>query len=158
MRRVVVYAAALFVVLGGAMLVAQSKVTTAEELDTIMKKASAFRQVDKAIQSNNAGDAKKQLEIVENAVKESQSFWVTHKKDDAVKMNKESLAKLDALEKVLSAETLDVAAATAAFKEAGGACRACHQQYRVEDDKNEYHLKPGSVAGVSELEIYEFTN
>ena len=150
MRRFVVYAAAFCVALGSAVLLGQTKVTTAKELDEVMKKASAFRQVDKAIQSNNAADAKKQLQIVENAVKVSQSFWVTHKKDDAVKMNKESLAKLDELEKVLSAETLDVAVATAAFKQAGGACRACHQQYRIEDDKNEYHLKPGSVAGVSE--------
>lgn len=150
MRRFVVYAAALCVALGSAALVAQTKVTTVEELDTIMKKASAFRQVDKAVQSNNASDAKAQLAVVKAAVADSQSFWVTHKKDDAVKMNKESLAKLDALEKVLSADTLDVAAATAAFKEAGGACRACHQQYRTEDDKNEYHLKPGSVAGASE--------
>ena len=150
MRRFVVYAAALFAALGSVLVVAQSKVTTAEELDKIMKKASAFRQVDKAVQSNNAADAKAQLAIVKAAVLESQSFWVTHKKDDAVKMNKESLAKLDDLEKVLSAGTLDAAAATAAFKQAGGACRACHQQYRIEDEKNEYHLKPGSVAGVSE--------
>ena len=148
--RYVMCAAAATLALGSAVLVAQGKVTTAKELDEIMKKASAFRQVDKAIQSKNPADARKQLEIVENAVKESQSFWVTHKKDDAVKMNKESLAKLDELEKVLSADTLDVAAATAAFKQAGGACRTCHQQYRIEDDKNEYHLKPGSVAGVGE--------
>jgi cytochrome c556 len=150
MRHFVGYAAALSVALGSAALVAQSKVSTAEELDKVMKKASAFRQVDKAVQSNNAADAKAQLAIVKAAVLESQSFWVTHKKDDAVKMNKESLAKLDELEKVLSSGTLDVAAATAAFKQAGGACRACHQQYRIEDDKNEYHLKPGSVDGVSE--------
>ena len=150
MRRFVVFAVGLCVVIVGVVLVAQTNVTTVEELDTIMKKARAFRQVDKAVQSNNAADAKAQLAIVKMAVSDSQSFWVTHKKDDAVTMNKESLAKLDALEKVLSADTLDVAAATAAFKEAGGACRACHQQYRIEDDKNEYHLKPGSVTGVSE--------
>jgi cytochrome c556 len=150
MRRYVVYAAAVCVAVGSAVLVGQTKVTTAEELDKIMKKASAFRQVDKAVQSNNAADAKAQLAIVKAAVADSQSFWVTHKKDDAVKMNKESLAKLDELEKVLSAGTLDVAAATAAYKAAGGACRSCHQQYRIEDDKNEYHLKPGSVAGVGD--------
>jgi cytochrome c556 len=150
MRRFVVYAVAVCVALGSAVLVAQQKVTTAEELDKVMKKASAFRQVDKAVQSNNAADAKAQLAIVKAAVLESQSFWISHKKDDAVKMNKESLTKLDALEKVLSAGSLDVAAATAAFKEAGGACRSCHQQYRTEDANNQYTLKPGSVAGVSE--------
>ena len=149
MRRFVVYAAALCTVLGGVVL-AQQKVRTAEELDKVMKKAGAFRQVDKAIQSNNAADAKKQLEIVEDAVEESRTFWVEHKREDALKLNKEALAKLDALEKVLSADTLDVAAATAAFKEAGGACRACHQVYRAEDANNAYIIKPGSVPGISE--------
>ena len=150
MRRFLVYTAALCMAVSGAVLVAQSKVTTAEQLDKIMKKAGDFRQVDKAIQSNNAADAKAQLAGVRAAVLESQSFWVTHKKDDALQMNKDSLAKLDALDKVLSASTFDSSAATAAFKEAGGTCRACHKQYRVEDENNQYSLKPGSVAGVSE--------
>ena len=149
MRRFVLYAASVCVALGSVTL-AQQKVTTVEQLDKVMKKAGAFRQVDKAIQSNNAADAKAQLAIVKQAVQDSQSFWVTHKKDDAVKLNKESLAKLDALDKVLSASSLDTAAATAAYKEAGGSCRACHSQYRVEDANNAYMLKPGSVAGVSE--------
>jgi cytochrome c556 len=149
MRRFVVYAAAVCVAFGSVM-VAQQKVSTPEQLDKIMKKASAFRQVDKAIQSQNASDAKAQLVIVRQAVEESQSFWITHKKDDAVKLNKESLAKLDALEKVLSSSSFDVATATAAYKEAGGSCRACHSQYRAEDADNQYILKPGSVAGISE--------
>ena len=149
MRRVVGCAAAVCVALGAG-LVAQSQVTTVSQLDAVMKKAGAFRQVDKAIQSNNAADAKAQLAIVRQAVQDSQSFWVTHKKEDAVKLNKESLAKIDALEKVLSAGTLDVAAATAAYKDTGGSCRACHSQYRAEDENNAYILKPGSVAGISE--------
>ncbi len=149
MRRVVVVAAAVCVALG-SVLVAQSKVTTVSQLDSVMKKAGAIRQVDKAIQSSNAADAKAQLAIVRQAVQDSQSFWITHKKDDAVKLNKESLAKIDALEKVLSAGTLDVAAATAAYKEAGGSCRACHSQYRAEDANNEYILKPGTVPGATD--------
>jgi cytochrome c556 len=147
--RVVGYAAAVCLALA-SVAVAQHKVSTPEERDKIMKKASAFRQVDKAIQSNNAADAKAQLAIVRQAVQESQSFWITHKKDDAVKLNKESLAKIEALDKVLSSSSFDVATATAAFKEAGGSCRACHTQYRAEDANNAYILKPGSVAGVSE--------
>lgn len=148
MRRYLVYTAALCVLWSGA--VTAQKVTTAVDLDSVMKKASAFRQVDKAIQSNNAGDAKAQLAVVRQAVLDSQAFWITHKKDDALKMNKDALAKIDELEKVLSTGTLDVAAATAKFKETGGACRSCHQQYRVEDANNQYMLKPGSVAGVSD--------
>jgi cytochrome c556 len=148
MRHFVVYAGALCAALG-SVAIAQQKVTTVQDLDAVMKKAGAFRQVDKAVQSNNAADAKAQLAVVKQAVLDSQSFWVAHKKDDALKMNKDALAKIDALEKVLSAGNLDVAAATAAFKETGGACRSCHQQYRAEDANNAYILKPGSVAGIS---------
>lgn len=148
MRHFVVYAAALCVTLGSAVIA--QKVTTVEELDKVMKKADAFRQVDKAIQSNKIDDAKKQLEIVENAVQESRTFWVEHKREDALKLNTAALEKLDALEKVLSAPKLNVMAAAVAFKEVGGACRSCHQIYRAEDASNQYVLKPGSVPGASE--------
>jgi cytochrome c556 len=150
MRRVVVYAAALCMLLS-TVAVAQRKISTEKELDAVMKRAGAFRRVDRAIQTKNVAQAKSELATVYQAVADSQSFWIEHKRDDAVKMNKESLAKLQELDKLLSnAATFDVAAATAAFKEAGGACRACHQQYRVEDANNEYALKPGSVPGVRE--------
>ena len=148
MRLFVVYAAAACVVLGSAVIA--QKVTTPAELDKVMKKAGAFRQVDKAIQSNKIDDAKKQLEIVENAVEESRNFWIEHKREDALKLNKAALEKLDALEKVLSANKLNVMNAATAFKEAGGACRACHQIYRAEDENNQYVLKPGSVPGISQ--------
>jgi cytochrome c556 len=150
MRRVVVYAAALCMLLS-AVVVAQRKVSTAKELDAVMKRAGAFRRVDRAIQTKNLAQARSELATVYQAVADSQSFWIEHKKDDAVKLNKESLAKLQELDKLLKdSASFDVATATAAFKEAGGACRACHQQYRVEDANNEYALKPGSVPGVSE--------
>ena len=77
------------------------------------------------------------------------SLFVAAEGSDYDFVNKESLAKIDELEKVLSAGTLDIAAATAKFKETGGSCRSCHQLYRVEDENNQYMLKPGSVAGVS---------
>jgi len=148
MRRFVMSAAAVAIACAGVVIA--QKVSTTDDLDKVMKRAGAFRQVDKAIQSNNAGDAKAQLAIVRQAVLDSQSFWIEHKKEDAVKLNKESIAKLDELEKTLSAQPFDIAAATAKFKETGGSCRACHQQYRAEDENNNYILKPGSVAGVSE--------
>jgi cytochrome c556 len=148
MRRFVVYAAALCVALG-SMVVAQQKVSTPQELDTIMKKAGAFREVDKAIQASNAPDAKAQLAIVRQAVLDSQSFWTVHRKGDAVILNKKSLEKLDDLEKVLSAESFSVAAATAAYRDAGASCRACHSQYRTEDADNQYILKPGSVQSIT---------
>jgi hypothetical protein len=37
------------------------------------------------------------------------------------------------------------AAAAAAMKEVGGACRSCHGVYRARDAENNYIIKPGSI-------------
>jgi cytochrome c556 len=149
MMRVRVYAGALLVVAwSGALAVAQTqKVTTPEQLDKVMKSAGpAMRNTQKALQSGAFADAKKELATVRAAVLDSQSFWIEHKKEDAVKLNKESLAKLDALDKLLG-ETPEAATAAAALKAVGGSCSACHKQFRAQDAENNYILKPGTIGG-----------
>jgi hypothetical protein len=117
----------------------------------VMKKVGpAMQAVQKAVGAGDFKAAKAQLEIVEKGVEDSQNFWIVHKRDDAVQLNKASLAQIDVFEKVLSQENLDNATATAAYKQTGATCRACHQIYRVEDADNNYLLKPGSVPGISE--------
>jgi cytochrome c556 len=129
---------------GVAVMAQTQKVTTPEQLDKIMKTVQQANQpVGKAIGSGAFADAKKGLATVKENVIASKTFWVEHKKDDAVKMNEESVAKIEALEKLLSAPTVDGAAAQAAMKEVGGSCRACHQKYRATDAENNYILKPG---------------
>ena len=52
----------------------------------------------------------------------------------------------EALDAVLSAETIDPAAVTALAGKVDIACQACHAVYREQDPvTNEYRLKPGSV-------------
>ena len=144
--RVRVYAWALLVAWSGAIVIAQNKVTTPEQLDKVMKQVGpAWGAAQKAFKAQSYADVRKNLATVKENVLLSQSFWVEHKKDDAVKLNKESLAKLEALEKVVATDTVDAAAAEAALKEAGASCRACHQQYRATDAENNFILKPGSV-------------
>ena len=122
------------------------KVTTPEQLDKVMKAVQQANQpVGKAIASGAYADAKKGLATVKENVILSRTFWIEHKRDDAVKLNEESVAKIEALEKLLSAEPVDQAAAQAAMKEVGGSCRACHQKYRATDAENNYILKPGSL-------------
>jgi hypothetical protein len=124
------------------------KVTTPEQLDKVMKAVQeANRPVAKAIASGAYADARKGLATVKENVVTSRSFWIEHKKDDAVKLNEEAVAKIEALEKLLAAEPVDQAAAQAAMKEVGGSCRACHQKYRATDAENNYILKPGSIGG-----------
>jgi cytochrome c556 len=142
-----VYAAALMVTWAGAMAVAQ-KVTTPEELDKMMKGVQkANMAVGKAVASGAFADAAKHLAIVKQAVDDSREFWVQNKKDDAIKFNKDVIAKIESAEKLLSAPTPDPAAATAAVKQIGPACRSCHEVYRVRDADNNWVLKPGSIGG-----------
>jgi hypothetical protein len=150
--RVRVFAPALVVAwscaVGVAVLAQGQKITTPEQLDKVMKAVQQANQpVGKAIASAAYADALKGLATVKENVILSRTFWIEHKKDDAVKLNEEAVAKIEALEKLLSAEKVDQAAAQAAQKEVGGSCRACHQKYRATDAENNYILKPGSIGG-----------
>jgi len=143
MHRLFIGIAALICALTGTVLVAQ-KVATPEDLDKTMKKiAPAQTAVAKAIQSMSWADAKTQIAIVRQSLNDTEPFWVTHKKDDAVKMLKDSLAKISAVEEAVSAPMPDQQAALAAFKQVGATCAACHKQYREQDENQQYRLKTG---------------
>ena len=63
-----------------------------------------------------------------------QTFWMEKKNAEAVKVVKEGLGRLDALDKVLAAPAPDQVAAQAAAKEFGGnTCGACHKMLREGD-------------------------
>lgn len=142
-----VYAAALMVTWAGSLAVAQ-KVTTPEELDKTMKKVQpAMQAANKAVNSGDLAEAAKQLAIVRQAIDDSREFWVQHKKDDAIKANKETVAKIEAAEKLLAGPPADAKQAVASIKEIGAACRSCHENYRVRDADNNWVLKPGSIGG-----------
>ena len=146
--RVGVYAGAMLIALSGAIAIAQTKVTTPEEFDKAMKPAGgAMRNVGKMVASGApAADVKKELAILKTALTDTQSFWVLNKKDDAVKMNKESIAKLEAFEASLTGEKVDPASAPV-LKEVGGTCAACHKQYREQDAEGNYKIKAGTIGG-----------
>jgi len=74
------------------------------------------------------------------------TFWRKHKKDDAIRMWRAAITKMDELDTVLSAEKVDKDAASALVNQANAACTACHAQYREQDPATKaYRLKPGSV-------------
>jgi cytochrome c556 len=142
------YVAVLMVGALGTLVIAQQKVTTPEELDKVMKKVQpAMQAAQKAMKSEAYADARAQLAIVKQAMEDSHEFWVINKKEDAIKTNEETVAKLDAVDKLLTATPVDPAAVQAALKEMGGACNTCHKTYRVRDADNNYILKPGSIGG-----------
>jgi cytochrome c556 len=144
--RVGAYVGAILVVGSTVFAVAQSKVSTPEEFDKAMKPAGrAMGASNKALKSGAFADVRKELPALKAALVDTQSFWVMHKKDDAVKMNKESIAKLEAFEKIVATDPVDPAAAGAALREVGQTCSACHKQYRDQDAEGNYTLKAGTI-------------
>jgi cytochrome c556 len=137
----------MLVAWSGSLALAQ-KVTNPEELDKTMKKVGpAMQAIQKAMKSGTFDEVKPQLAIVKQAMDDSREFWILHKKEDAIGFNKDTVGKIEALDKVISAQPVDPSAALAALKEMGGACLSCHKTYRERDADNNYILKPGSIGG-----------
>ena len=145
MRRLLTYTTALIVALAGTVAVAQ-KATTPGEFQAAMKRVSAANAgVGKGIKSEAYADAKSSVAELKAALTDAENLWVVAKKDDAVKMSKDAIAKVTALETILSAATVDQQAAFAAAKEVGGTCAACHKEYRVQNEDKTYAIKPGVI-------------
>ena len=143
MRRFLLCASGLIALVGSGVLA--QKVTTADEYVQLMKSnAQAIGATNKAIGSGAYADAKMQVATLRKNYMALQGFWTDKKKDDAVVIVKDGLTRLDALDKILSAPTVDQMAAQAAAKEFGGAtCGACHKLYREGDAQSGFKFKPG---------------
>ena len=145
--RVRVYAGAVLFA-WSAVVVGAQKVSTPEELDKVMKGVGKANQAtQKALGSGAFADVRTQIAAVRQGVLDSQNFWIEHKRDDAVKFNKDTLAKIDEFQKVVATDTVDSQTAQAALKAVGGACRSCHQVYRATDADDNFIIKPGSLGG-----------
>jgi len=111
----------------------------------IMKaNAQAAGAMNKAIGSGAFADARMQVATLRQNFTSLQAFWMDKKKDDAVAILKDGLARLEALDKVLAAPTVDPMAAQAGAKEFGGnTCGACHKLYREGDAQSGFRFKAG---------------
>jgi hypothetical protein len=145
MRRVTTYMAAALVVLAGAIAIGQAKITTIEEYAKLMQSnAQANGALNKALGSAAYADARMQVVTLRQNFMTLQPFWTERKRDDAIGFVKDGLTRLDALDKMLAAGTVDQMAAQAAAKEFGGnTCGACHKAYREGDAKTGFRFRPG---------------
>ncbi len=126
---------------------AQAK-PTIEQLDRVMKKDGPAQQaLVKAIVSGNQAAAKQNLGVLQQGIAEARTFWVANKRTDALDFTKTVLQKIDAIDKMLNAPTMDSAAALAAVQDLNKSCTECHKVYRTTDDDGHFILKPGSVPG-----------
>jgi len=142
MRRFTTYVVAVLIA-GSAVLAAQ-KAQTPDDLDKAMKKlAPANGALNKAVKSADWAEAKKQVAVVETALMDAHNFWVVKKKDDAVKMSNDALAKVKSLKGTIDAPAPDSTAVMAAAKEFASSCLGCHKAFREQDASGQYVLKAG---------------
>jgi cytochrome c556 len=146
--RLIVCASVLLVAWSAAILAGQPA-STPEELDTVMKRAGpAMRETQKVLKSGApdvSAEVRAQVAIMRRSIVDSADFWIQRSKEDAIKMNRDALAKLDAFDQVLAADPLDRATAMTALRAVDGACRACHKIYRDTDADDNYIITPGSI-------------
>jgi cytochrome c556 len=145
MRRFLLCASASLAVL--ATVVIAQGITGPEDYAQLMKaNAQAAGAMNKAIGSGAFADARTQVATLRTNYMALQGFWSEKKKDDAVGIVKDGLTRLDALDKLLGAATVDQMAAQAAAKEFGGAtCGACHKLYREGDAQSGFKFKAGVI-------------
>ena len=120
--------------------------TSANFVDTMKTVGVNFSAVNAAIASQDFSTAKAQLIRSRERLALTITFWRDRKKDEEVKILRDALAGMDNLDTVLSATTVDAAAASAAVKQIGAKCQACHAANREQDPgTHAYRFKPGLV-------------
>ena len=145
MRRFLLCESAVVVVLAAG-VIAQVKLSPEDYAKLMKANAGAAGAMNQAIASASYADARMQVATLRTNFMTLQGFWAGVKKDDAVGIVKDGLTRLDALDKMLGAATVDQMAAQAAGKEFGGAtCGACHKLYREGDAQSGFKFKAGAI-------------
>jgi len=99
----------------------------------------------------NASLAKKDYEAAKGQLVRSRellmitiTFWRNNHKDDAIKILRDTVSKMDALDDALSADNVDQAAALAIAEGIGDGCQSCHTLYREQDPETKaFRVKKG---------------
>ena len=125
---------------------AQMKITTFEDHAKLMKSnAQANGALGKALGAGAFADARTQVATLRQNFTTLQAFWTEKKRDEPIKIVKDGLMRLDALDTLLAAPAPDQMAAQAAAKELGpNTCGACHKQLRDGDAQTGFRFRePG---------------
>jgi cytochrome c556 len=135
-RIVGVAAVSLVVVASGVALAQKNPYRNYNEEKFVQNMQTAGRNyaaVNDLIGKKDYDSAKAQLTRAREQLAITVQFWRDKKKDDALKLLRDSLERSDELDNALSEETVNPAAITTASQRLGASCQACHAQYRVQD-------------------------
>ncbi len=119
-------------------------VFTADHLDEAMKTVGlAFTLTRSAIDKNSAENAKDYLIRARDQLATTITYWRDRKNEDATGILRETLKKMDALDAAMSAESVDLKAASTLAASVNSSCEACHAKYREQDPATKaYRVKP----------------
>jgi len=144
MKRCFAWIPLLMIVAGGVVLGAQATLSNEDHPKLMKANAQAVGAMNKAIGSGAFADARTQIATLRQNFMSLQKFWMEKKKEDAVVIINDGLTRLDGLDKLLAAPTVDQMSAQAAAKEFGGnTCAPCHKQYREGDAQTGFRFAPG---------------
>ena len=132
-----------FVVGAGTVGTAQAVVSLEEFARAMKTIGTAVEGVHQAIGSNSYVEAKTPLALSRQILASTRPWWTNTGSPDAARMTKDAVAKLDALDKVLSASRVDAEAVATAVQNVARACDGCHAVYREGDERSGYRIKPG---------------
>jgi hypothetical protein len=118
-----------------------------EEFVRMMKSVGAnWEGTTASIDKGDFPETKRRLTRSREQLAVTITFWRDHKKDDAVRMLRAALARMDELDGVLSADSVDAAAASALAGRVTGTCDTCHAAYRDQDPVTKaYRVKPDAL-------------
>ena len=132
----------LLLIAASAALAAAQKVVGPDEFDRAMKTiGAAMDGTREAIGSESYIDAKTPLALARQTLASTRPAWETDEEPAAVRMTREAVGTLDALDKALSARDADPAAVAAAVDDVDRACDACHTTYREGDEQTGYRIR-----------------
>jgi hypothetical protein len=144
--------AALLLACAGAWASAQTEkkpypIFTLEQYANMMKTAGRnFGGVNVSLSKGEWETAKEQLTRTREQIAITVTFWKDNKKEDALRMLRTTLSKMDDLDAALSGEKVNAEQARDLGRQINAACQACHQVYRDQDPATKaFRLKPGSV-------------
>lgn len=117
---------------------------TAEETaySSIMKKVGpAFAALRTAVTASNAETTTQNAVILKQAFTETEAFWKTKGKTDAIGWAHDARTEVESIERDAAAGKWDAVKATAGTL--GQACQTCHTAYRERFDDGSYRIKMG---------------
>ncbi|MBI1872413.1 MAG: hypothetical protein HYS05_00830 [Acidobacteria bacterium] len=111
-----------------------------EAYSKVMKRVGpAFAELRKGIEASTVDVTSKNATVLRQAFAETETFWKTRKRDDAIKWAQDARRQVETIEKaVAGAKWDDVKTAAGTL---GQACQTCHTAYRERFDDGSFRIK-----------------